>query len=63
MAEAWEKKANSRDFDDALFYSLVTMSFTLGFWVFLAINFINMSWRTKYFKIIDECYNMCIGDF
>ncbi|CAA6672135.1 unnamed protein product [Spirodela intermedia] len=55
-------KSSYEDFDDALFYSFVTISFILGFWWFLASIFFKVSWRRKYFKIIDEYYKMYLRD-
>ncbi|CAA7409275.1 unnamed protein product [Spirodela intermedia] len=63
MTDNGENKGNSKDLNDALFYSLVIVSFILGFWGLLASVFFNISWRRKYFKIIDEYYNIYLSDF
>ncbi|CAA7409288.1 unnamed protein product [Spirodela intermedia] len=44
----------SKDYKNALFFVIVTTSFTLGFWGFLVSLFFNKSWRVKYFKFIDQ---------
>ncbi|CAA6672128.1 unnamed protein product [Spirodela intermedia] len=62
MIEDGENKGNCKDLNAALFYSLVTVSFSLGFSGFLASVYFNMSWRRKYFKIIDEYYNMYLSN-
>ncbi|CAA6672127.1 unnamed protein product [Spirodela intermedia] len=63
MTDNEENKGNSKDLNDALFYSLVIVSFILGFWGLLASVFFNMSWRRTYFKIIDEYYKIYLSDF